>query len=213
MKALLYYMPLLLLLISACDKVDEPRKPVWAGVYDNTMDYTELNPALEIALKHDSLWNVDYGVDSLDIDQDGSFDIIISQRIPTDYNYPSSTTNDTYPFYKLNLKNGIEVAYKMETYYIGHGQTSSAQWIDTIAYKENVLDITSWTESNIYRFLWVDPPTIFWGSNGPWYNLINTERYIAIRKYTSSRYCYGWIKVKVVSREHLSFVSFALEDP
>lgn len=210
MKDLLYCLLLILFLLPACQE-DEPAAIVLAGVYDSRMLYHELNPALELTLTEDALLQVAYGEDSLDLNQDGSFDVIISGRIPLDYKYNKTTTNDTYPFFRLYLKNTVEVAYEKETYYIGLGQTSSTQWIDTIAYKENVRNITTWTESNIYRFMWVDPPTIFWGTDGPWFNLVNSERYIAIRQLSGSHYRYGWIKVKEASREKIAIASYALE--
>lgn len=209
MKALLYYLVIFLVLLFACKKEDEPRKSVWAGVYDDAMEYTELNPALEIVLKHDSILNVDYGGDSLDIDNDGNYDIIFVQRNQVG----NPPVNDTYPYYMLRMKNEVEVASKNERYIIGHGQYSTAIWIDTIAYQTNVAAITNWSESDHIICMWAEPGSLFKPSNGPWYKLFNTERYVAIRKYTSSRYCYGWIKVKVVSHERLSFISFALENP
>lgn len=211
MKNSLYNLLIVLVVFSSCQKDDEPHRPVPAGVYDEAMDYTSLNPVLQITFVHDSILNIEYGKDSLDIDKDESFDIIISQRnllgnTPTNIN-----PNDTYPFCSLHVKNGVEVAIHNETYYIGHGQTSSVDWVDTIAYQTNLTNLLAWSESNRTVFMWLSPPTIFWGTDGPWYGLIDEEKYVAFRIKTKARYRYGWIRVMVTSRERMAVVGLAVE--
>lgn len=211
MKALWYGPCILLLFFSSCQKDDDPLTPVLAGVYVDAMSYNELNPALQIAFIHDPILNIEQGEDSLDINQDGSHDIIISQRNLLGNSPANANPNDTYPFCKLSIRNGVEVATKEECYYIGHGQTSSVNWVDTVAYQTNVTDIANWSESNRIIFMWVSPPTIFWGSDGPWYHLSNEEKYVAFRMKINARYRYGWIKVLVTSRERIAVVSYAME--
>jgi len=103
------------------------------------------------------------------------------------------------------------VATQTQTYYVGLGQTSSMKWVDTLAYETQIDNIAEWTATNNINYMWVVPPTTILGSNGPWYNLENTEKYIGIRYYKSSEWKYGWIKVNGISRNDISLVSFALE--
>ncbi|HLN74962.1 MAG: hypothetical protein ACM3O8_14430 [Methylococcaceae bacterium] len=211
MKVLIYWLFILLLLLSACKKDDEPGTSFLAGIYDDSMNYREINPGLQISFKYDSLLNVNYGKDSLDINLDGSYDIIISQRNLLGNPTENTNRNNTYPYMMLGVKNGVEVAIKNECFIIGHGQYSTISWVDTIAYKTNVAGITNWSESNRIVYMWVEPPSIFRPSNGPWYNLANTERYVAFRMGINSQYRYGWIKFIVASHEKITVISYALE--
>lgn len=200
----------LLLFLNSCEK-DNERNPVLAGVYDNTFIFNELSPVLALELKLDTLNQFYHGTDSLDINLDGKYDLIISRRILLDTVPAARITIDNYPFCRLTLKNGLQVSTKKEHYPIGLGQTNEVNWIDTLQYKSRIDRLTEWSESDTYHFMWVVPPTIFWGSNGCWYNLMNAERFIGIRMKINGRYHYGWIKLNQVSREEVSIVSYALE--
>lgn len=211
MKALWYGLFLLLLLFSSCKKEQEPRTPVLAGIYDGAMDHRELNPALQITFRYDSLLNINFGEDSLDLNQDGSYDIIISQRNLLGNPAAGVNRNDTYPYGRLSVKNGAEVAIKNERYIIGHGQYSTVSWVDTIAFNTNVAGLAYWSESNRMVYLWVEAPTIFRPTDGTWYKLADTEKYVAFRMNINSRYRYGWIKILVTSREKIAVTSYAME--
>lgn len=200
---------ILFLVLLSCEKEDD-RKPVLAGVYDNDFIFHEFSPALKVDLKLDTLNNYYHGSDSMDINLDGSYDLIISQRILTDTANPDRSNYKNYPFCRLTLKNGLQVATKKECFPVGHGQTSEVNWVDTLQYQTRIDNFEQWS-SNISHMMWAVPPTIFWGSDGCWYNLVNAERYIGIRMKINSRYKFGWIKVHQTSREEVSYISFALE--
>ncbi|MGE5395514.1 MAG: hypothetical protein ACM3P1_12290 [Candidatus Saccharibacteria bacterium] len=212
MKAIFLYLTIILLFLLACNKEeDEPRTPVLAGVFNSSMNYKEWNPAFQVTLQHDGMRNMDYGKDSLDINQDGSYDVIISQN---NLRFNSSANNnsiDIFPFYYLSLKNGLSIAVIKEPNFTVINQLSNAYWVDTIAYKTNLENITNWSDSYSNNLSYATPPTVFFGYDGPWYGLSNKEAYIAMRIHTSSRYRYGWIKVNVTSPEKVSIISYALE--
>ncbi|HET6558386.1 MAG TPA: hypothetical protein VFG54_13795 [Prolixibacteraceae bacterium] len=200
----------LLLFLSSCEK-DNERTPVLAGVYDDTFIFYEFSPNLPLDLKPDTLNKFYYGSDSLDVNLDGKYDLLMSRRILLGTVPPARITNDNYPFGRVTLNNGLEVSTKKEIYPIGLGQTNEVNWVDTLLYNSRIDNLPEWSGSDTYRFMWVVPPASFWGSNGCWYNLINAERYIGIRMKTNGRYNYGWIKLKQVSREEVYIVSYAME--
>ncbi|MEN8123177.1 MAG: hypothetical protein ABFS35_22760 [Bacteroidota bacterium] len=211
---------LLFLFVAGCQK-DEPRTPVFAGIYDADMLYHEFNPPFQIALQTDSTKDIQYGIDSIDIDLDGMFDLFISQRIYLDWrdDFNRLYLKDyNFPFSGFTLQNGLEVASKKETFSIGLGHTNGTRWVDTLHYESRIDKIDYWQNSGDKTWLlntniwsWAAPPITFWGSYGTWYKLINTEMYIGIRMIDNLDYKLGWIKVKVYSRDNFEIVSYAIE--
>lgn len=210
MKAIFLYLSILLLFLLACNK-DEPKAPVLAGVFNSSMNYKEWNPAFQVTLQHDAMRNMDYGEDSLDINQDGNYDIIISQKNLLGNPSANANSNDIYPFYNLSVKNGVAIAVIKETNFTVINRLSNAFWVDTIAYKANLGDITGWSDNFTNILSYATPPTVFFGYDGPWYGLSNKEKYIAMRIHTNLRYRYGWIKIHVTSPQKISIISYALQ--
>jgi hypothetical protein len=200
----------LALIISSCEK-DEYKKPILAGILDSGMLFYEFNPALHVNHKSDSLLNYRYGTDSMDLNLDGKFDLIISQRFFIDWNSSNQINDRNYPFCKLTLRNSLEVVKKTEIYYIGLGQTSSVDWVDALLFEKRIENSTEWSGTNINIWMWVIPPTVFWGSYGSWYTLVDMERYVGIRMKIDSTYKNGWIKINQINRENLVFICFAIE--
>ena len=100
---------LFLLILSSCKKDEEITSPIFAGVYNDSMLFHEFNPPLQIQLQTDTLKNIQYGIDSIDIDLDGSFDIHINQRIYIDWSDNFNRNyleKDNFPFIGLRLNNG-----------------------------------------------------------------------------------------------------------
>jgi hypothetical protein len=212
MKTLLYYIFIFLFISSSCSK-EETRQAVIAGIYDTSFIYGELSPPLKVELTLDTLTDNYQGNDSIDINQDGVYDLFISQRIH--FPPPSGTpTWEQFPYYRLTSRNGLEVATKTESYPVGMGQYNSVNWVDALNYENRIDNISEWSGSNVVRTMWAIPPISTYGfalTNGPWYNLTNVIKYIGIRMKIGSRYKYGWIKMNEISRENMLFLSYALE--
>ncbi|HRZ43431.1 MAG TPA: hypothetical protein P5228_12095 [Bacteroidales bacterium] len=194
----------------ACDKVEKtPESPVLAGVHDTGMVYTAFNPPVQPVLTVDSTGYL-FGCDSLDINADGAFDIIIQQQVfPHDSFTGGSSTE--YPFTSLTLKNGLCVAIKKEVVPIGLGQTTTIKWVDTMLLNARIDKGPLWSEPNVSHNLWCVPPATFWGSNGPWHNLTEAERYIGLKMTTPSGEKYGWLKCYQKSRKELAFLGCAIQ--
>ncbi len=208
MKTFSYLLFTILFIFSSCKKEDTG-KIVLAGIYNTDLFFYEFSPPLKVELSLDTLTNNYSGEDSIDINQDDLFDLIISHRIhiPPESGTPSY---DHFPFYKLTLKNGLQVATKVQSYPTGHGQSSDVNWVDTLNYEARIDKSCDWSESNIFRLMWAIPPVVT-APYGPWYNLTNEEKYIGIRMQIDSRPKYGWIKVKVISRDDMQFLNYALK--
>jgi hypothetical protein len=211
MRNFLHYLFIILLIFSSCSK-DEIEKIVIAGIYDSDFIYHEFSPPLKVELKLDTIADNYFWNDSIDINQDGICELFISQRIhlPPESGSPSS---EHFPYFRLTLKNGLQVAIKIEYYALGHGQVDEINWVDAVNYKTRINNNSDWSESNVTKSMWMVPPIGAPGTlpYGTWYNLANEDKYIGIRMEIGSRYKYGWIKVKVISREDMQFLSFALE--
>lgn len=200
---------LIILLISSSCKKEESRKHIFAGIDDSTFTLHEFSPPLKVELTLDTLTDNYQGSDSIDINQDGVYDIIISHRIhlPPESGTPSY---EHFPYFRLTLKNGLQVATKVQSYPVGHGQLNDIHWVDALNYETRIDAWPDWTEKNVFQLMWAIPPV---GSApyGPWYDLTNEEKYIGIRMKINSQYKYGWIKVNEVSRENIQFISYAIE--
>jgi len=200
-----------MLFITACKKTDS-RKAILAGKYDSDLNFYKFDPDFRVDLVSDSVDNFKSGTDSIDIDQDGSYDLIVQLRIYESKKNDTNLKQEFYPFCNLMIKNGLEVATRTETYYIGLGQTSYVNWTDTIPYQNRIDGLTNWSGTDVNRWMWGVPPTSFWGSYGCWYNLVDADKYIGIRMKNNSEFKYGWIKVHQISRHDFSFVSYAIEN-
>ena len=216
MKAILFYILIILLFSYSCKK-EEYRKPVIAGIYDSTFDLHEFSPPLKVNLKLDTLNNFYVGADSIDINLDGKFDLIIKQRLYLDIKPPINYTYYNYPFCSLKCKNGLECSEKFESYYQGQGSIGGATGIDALSYYNRIDNISNWsgiitdTLNTSIKAMWTDTHSLYSITNGYWFYLTNTEKYIGIRMKINSQYKYGWIRVNEISRENISFISYAFE--
>lgn len=225
MKKIVIPILIFLLTLNSCKKDDET--PILAGDTNVEMFHYEFNPALQIQFQTDSLKNIKFGIDSIDIDLDNSFDILFSQRIYLDWTDNFNTNyldENDFPFVGMRLKNGFEVAYKNIEFPIGLGAFYSVSMVDTIPYHAKINNIKDWHDSNMHHtayigyynnsiWLWGAPPAPFWilGNYGTWYKLSNREMYIGIRKKSDIGYKLGWIKVKVYNYDKFEILSYAIE--
>ena len=208
MKSSLYYLLIILFIFSSCLK-DDNEKIVSAGIYDSDFIYHEFSSPLKVDLKLDSITDNYFWNDSIDINQDGNYELFISHRIhlPPESESPSY---EHYPYFSLTSKNGLQIALKIDYYSLGHGQVNEITFVDTLNYKMRIDNISDWSESS--RMWWV-PPINAPGTltNGTWYTLTNEEKFVGIRIKIGKRYKYGWIKLNVISKEDIQFICFAIE--
>jgi len=211
MKTLLHYLFIILLIFSSCSK-DHTGKIVTAGIYDSGFTYHEFSPPLKVKLILDPITDNYFWKDSIDINQDGIYELYIIQRIhlPPESGTPSW---EHYPYFMLTLRNSLQVATKSEAYPVGMGQYNHVDWVAPLNYETLINNDLDWSESDVTKSMWAVPPkgTISTAPSGAWYYLTNEEKYIGIKMKIGSRYKYGWIKVKVISPEDIQFLNYAIE--
>jgi hypothetical protein len=199
----------LLQILGSCRK-DEPQNPILAGEFDTNFIFYQFATPLIVELKYDSATNYYSGTDSIDVNLDGNYDLIINQhlQIPHLTDHP---TNKLFPYYKLTPKNSLEIALNIQAYPAGSGTYKTVGWIASLNQKDRIDNIANWSESTRFHYLWCNPPDIFVSYNGFWYDVTNPEMYIGMRMKIDSVYKYGWIKVDALSRENMAFLSYAIE--
>jgi hypothetical protein len=204
----LFSMTIMVLLVS-CEKEDT-RKAVYAGVYDGTFIYHEFVPPFKVTILWDSLNYYGDGKDSIDLNLDGNYDLIISFHLLNYEAYINQyVKNLTFPFYcTLIFKNGLEITTQTESLSVHNYTILSIAWVDTLKYSDRIDNISSWSTGGAQMW-WVYPSYLL--SAGCWSNLSNSEMYIGMRMKNNSQYKYGWIKVNGISRENILFLSYALE--
>jgi hypothetical protein len=205
------YAVVFMLLLYSCREEDS-QNLVTVGDIGSNMNYVEINPPFTLELKFDSVKKQFTGSNSIDLDLDGSVDLIVSQRISLDstikyYNY------DNFPYCWLTLKNGLEVATHKERYIIGHGDFDEVNWVDTLNVGDRVDKCPQWSDISVKIIwtMWAIAPIPYAVSHGCWYHLSTPEKYIGIRIKVGSGYRQGWIKVHQTSCDKMSIVSYAIE--
>ena len=199
----------LLLILSSC-REEKPQNPVMAGEYSTDFIFYQFYTPLTVELKYDSTTNYYSGTDSIDVNLDGNYDLIIKQHLQIPH-LSDTPTNQLFPYCKLTPKNGLELAVNIQAYPAGFGTYKTVEWVDSINFQERIDEISDWSESSKSRYMWSNAPDSFVFYNGFWYEVTNSEMYIGLRMKINSDYKYGWIKVKVISREDMRFLSYALE--
>lgn len=199
----------LLQILGSCRK-DEPQNPILAGEYDTNFIFYQFATPLIVELKYDSLTNYYSGTDSIDVNLDGNYDLIINEHLQVPH-LTDNPTNKLFPYYKLTPKNSLEIALNIQAYPAGFGTYKTVGWIASLNQKDRIDNIANWSEPTKFQYLWCNPPDSFVSYNGFWYDVTNPEMYIGMRMKIDSGYEYGWIKVNALSRENMAFLSYAIE--
>jgi hypothetical protein len=191
---------------------------VLAGMYNSFSVYHEFLPTLAVKTELNIATGFYEGSDSIDLNLDDNFDLIISMRL-----HPNDTMYEMdrrlyYPTCRIELKNGFEVAVKKMNYSCGHGICNWADFIAAFEYGSDISDFTGWSESNSVQTLWnVFPPGAGYPYPRGWWSIINNEEmYIGVRhKHRGPKntfyFNYGWIRVNAVSPQNTLFMSYAME--
>ncbi len=209
MKKIILYLFTLQLILISCGK-EEPHKLIMAGEYDSEFIFYHYSNPLKVDLRLDSTTNYYIGTDSIDINLDGDYDLMISQHLQIPH-LVDAPTNHLFPYCRLTPINGLELAENTQAYPAGFGTYKTVEWVDSLNFKDRIDDISNWSESLKFRYMWCNPPDSFVNNFSCWYEVTNSEMYIGIRMKIDSDYKYGWIKVDATSREDMFFISYAIE--
>jgi hypothetical protein len=133
MRKHIFYLSSLLLILGSCRK-EEPRNPVMAGEYNTDFIFYQFPTPLAVELKYDSATNYYSGTDSIDINLDGNYDLIIGQHLQIPH-LNDNPTNQLYPYCRLTPKNGLELAVNIQKYPGGLGSYKIVEWVDSLNYR------------------------------------------------------------------------------
>lgn len=183
----------------------------YAGVYDTSYTFHEIIPFLQIPITWDSQKLYGFGKDSIDLDENLSYDLIIEVCILNEdsLHLLNGQLPNPFPYTSLSPKNGLEIAYYTESYYIGLGQTGTKNYADTLPYGSRLDLIQNWFNVNetVKRIsLWqMNPGSGMNPSFGGWYYALNTK-YIGIRMNHNK---WGWIEVDISAPDSILFKKYA----
>lgn len=191
---------------------------VLAGMYDSSYIYYEYLPPLTVKTELNITTGFYEGTDSIDLNLDGNFDLIISLRLhPNDTLYEKGKSL-YYPTCRMLLKNGFEVAVKKMNYSCGHGYCNWADFIATFEYGSDVVNSSEWSGSDNNQTLWnIFPAGVGYSFPGGWWSFVKSEdMYIGFRhKHNGPKntfyYYYGWIRVNALVHQNMTFTSYAME--
>jgi len=202
----------------SCNDEFKNTNVVLAGRYDSASIYHEYLPPLKVKTELNISTGFYVGSDSIDLNLDGNFDMIISMSLhPNDTIYKKGGRY-YYPTCRMYLKNGFEVAMKGIPYACGHGICNHAPFIAAFEYGSDLSNFTEWSESETNQTLWsIWPDDFGFKMPGGWWSFVkNEEMYIGVRhKHKGPKntfyFNYGWIRVNAVSPQNTSFMSYAME--
>jgi hypothetical protein len=182
---------------------------IFAGVYDTSFTYTQLQPAMEIIVTWDNQNLYGLGSDSLDIDADGNYDLIMNlSLLNMDSVHLLSGFPSPFPYCVIRTNNGLEVNMETEIYPIGLGQEASADFVADMALNESINQSSDWLyPSTSGAVIWAENPgTVGVPPYGDWY-YINATRYIGIQLNNK----FGWIEVDATDAKNPKIVSYAIQ--
>ncbi len=161
-----------------------------------------LNPAFELSISWDSLNLYGAGRDSLDIDTDGVFDLILSCSLlnQDSIHLLAGQEPNPYPYYKVELRNGYLVQATVESV----SGLGDIYWVEPLDFKNKITEKETWTAGPTY--LWKENGTPGFPTFGPWYNL-NEIQYIAFNRMNKL----GWMELDPTDRTHIKVNIIARE--
>lgn len=197
-------------LLVSCKKDEEgdvvPLFPnvIRAGV-KNGLQWDTLNPNLSLTINWDSQNLYGTGADSIDIDDDGDFDLRFECSLlnQDSLHLLNGQEPNPYPYFRITSSNAYSLRTKSESVPIGMGQTTTVYWVDSLNFDDKVKNDDQWSASTLY--LWRDNSGQFGVfTNGPWYT-ISDKKYIAFNRLNKL----GWIELDASDWENITIKSIA----
>ena len=205
----LFFFFLILLFTQSCRKddrnIDDGLNPCFAGVYDSTYIYTDINAFIPIEWDSDSL----YGRGSLttDIDMDDLHDIEFTiELINSDSADIINYTPELYPSFKCQTSNEIDILVYTEVVYTGMGGSNNAIRVKALEQNYRIDQPMTFASFNTSTF-WIEFPVYATAHHGEFYS-INEETYFGFR-FKGSRF--GWIKIDMTDKHNPYIVSCAVQ--
>jgi hypothetical protein len=195
MKTKLVFLTCSFALLLSCEKKEEAE--IYAGQYDDSFIYHEFSPVRELTFTRDEEMEQVMGKDSLDIDTDGNYDLFITLIKPDSF----------FPFCYIDLKDGVEAVTCRETYGIGHGQYSTAIFVDTLISRAAIHRSMDWSGDKTRINMWHATPGMLAPSYGSWY-YTRSIKYIGLKSKAGK---FGWIEIDATDPYNFKIRRFAIE--
>jgi hypothetical protein len=208
-----YVAILLTLLLFSCKKENDP-SPIFvnqikAGKTNaGTMTYDTLDPSVMLTMVWDAQNLYAYGSDSIDINDDGSYDFVFTSAHlnPDSLHLLNGQMPNPFPYFRVDPRNGYSVRMKTENVYVGLGQVYPVYWADSLNFDDVISVKDSWSGSAIN--LWGEnPQTNPFMSFGPWY-ACNKTMYIGFNRLNKL----GWIEVDATDRLNIVIKSYSFQN-
>lgn len=193
-----------LFILFACEKDKSTSIPVLAGCYDSTYNYYKYLLPLQLDFKWDDQHKFAFADTMFDLNFDQEGNVFIEASISESEN---TVTEDfigrVYPHYNLAFYNGWEVSIYEDIYGMGHGKTSTWNYIDTLCYGKRIDQISKWSTQ---CSLWHRNSEYFTPSAGGWLHARKTM-YVGVRNNDK----FGWIEIDATDPLYLKIKSFAIQ--
>lgn len=213
MKIHLKYLALIVFVILfSCDK-NHIQYGIVAGQHDSGFVFKEFSPSKQIATILDTVIYYKNGAYSLDVDQDGTFDLFFELRLSTNKSVHKIGDTYYYPYLKVRCANNFEVVIEYMVENCGHGFCSQKAFVAGLQMNDIINNQLEWSGTQNKITIWIEPPIPNYAL-GWWYYYKNEVRYLAFRKKVGENprreiYKYGWIKINCTSFRDMLFESFA----
>jgi hypothetical protein len=178
---------------------------VFTGIVNQNMIFQAFDGGYSLSYEWSSCGYGDVS-DSIDLFNDGDFDILLSARF---FNQDLLWSDECCPppadcwptglKFRISMQNDLELAFYDTTMAEGFpGYLASNFSLNT-----RIDTISNWTEVTHF---WTGTFNLY----GPWYR-IESDNYIAIRKLIEDDYKYGWIRIGPAPYSNLVFKDYAIE--
>ncbi|MBL1280447.1 MAG: hypothetical protein COA33_009255 [Fluviicola sp.] len=207
-KYFIFFLSLQFLLFSCQkDQVDPVYTDILAGEADTSYSVTFLTAPLSINVVYDAQNLYGYGIDSIDIEGDGSYDILIELDLlnPDSLHLLIGQPNP-FPNCRITTMNDLEIAIDSIPVYVGLGTTAYFKFAAMYQMNDVISISGTWYKNSMVK-LWQENPAFPSSTFGEWYS-IHAVRYIAIRKNGK----YGWMEIDATNHEDPQILSFAIEN-
>jgi hypothetical protein len=212
MRLLVVFSLMFLISYSCKKKTDPPIDEISckAGIYDNNYNYVELESFPDLNMMWDTQNLYASGSDSIDLDNDGLNDLILSMSYyETDSAHLIIGYPNPFPGFRVTAKNGFQLNCMHDIAYHGMGASSTYYFPDTLSYGNDVKTAAYWKSGSF----WQENPIPTQLTFGPWYNASKVY-FMGFRKAISTGfgayYKYGWVKIDCTNRYEPVFISYAI---
>lgn len=204
---LTFFLISVLLLIGCKDEEDPPLpvpRSLVAGQVEDSINYRPFEPPLVLNPEYDDQGLYGVAKDSLDLDGDGTFDMVFELNIlEEDSLHLLEGEPNPYPNFQVFPKNSYAVGIEPVIFAIGLGSVSTADFVAPLVEGQSIDSLPDWHAAEAGGLVfWQETPASSMYPPGTWYDL-DESRYLVFR--SGGRY--GWMHWDLSNRERPTLIS------